>query len=69
MTFNDVRVATSQILQIFAENIMIFKFFPKILGICDFDFFNGNTNILGLEAKQTLQGGNLPSTLKFDSLP
>ena len=28
-----------QILQIFAENMLIFKMLPKILGICNFNFF------------------------------
>ena len=35
--FNDVIVRNNRILQIFAENMLIFKFSPKILGKCDFD--------------------------------
>ena len=37
--FDDVIVPKKQILQIFAENMLIFKFSPKILEKCDFDFF------------------------------
>ena len=37
--FNDLIVTKKQILQIFAENMLIFKFLPKILGKCNFDVF------------------------------
>ena len=39
--FNDVRVMKNWILRILDENRPIFKFLPKILGICDFDGFFG----------------------------
>ena len=35
--FNDVTVTKKRILQIFTENMLIFKISPKILGKCDFD--------------------------------
>ena len=37
--FNDTIVTKKQILQIFAENMLVFKFLPKILGKCNFDGF------------------------------
>ena len=37
--FNDVMVTKNLILQIFNENMLVFRFLPKILGKCNFECF------------------------------